>query len=135
MEVDQTSASVSNPGPSNTRLDPPITNPIESMDIDYGPALPPRLDSHSRVDDTSGHNVSSVEEPSRLPSAQPKKSSHSFKQYVVAPSSASDHYSDQSDEPRPAPSRAKKHTDKSKHKSRSRYQISPLRSDIDLKTF
>ena len=54
------------------------------MDIDYGPALPPRLDCHSRVDDASGINVSSVEEPSRLPSAQPKKSSHSFKQYVVA---------------------------------------------------
>ena len=100
------------------------------MDIDYGPALPPRLDSHSsRVDDASGHNVSSVEEPSRLPSAQPKKSSHSFKQYDMAPSSASDHYSDQSDEPRPALSRAKKHTDKSKHKSRSRYLPSSSEED------
>ena len=98
------------------------------MDIDYGPALPPRLDSHSRVDDALGINVSSVEEPSRLPSAQPKKS-HSFKQYVVAPSSASDHYSDHSDEPRPAPSRAKKHTDKSKHKSRSRYLASSSKED------
>ena len=114
MEVDQTSASASKPGLSNTRLDPLSTNTVESMDIDYGPALPPRLDSHSRVDDASGINVSSVEEPSRLPSAQPKKSSHSFKQYVVAPKSASDHYSDHSDEPRPSPSRAKKHTDKSK---------------------
>ena len=27
------------------------------MDFDYGPALPPRLDSHSRVDDASGFNV------------------------------------------------------------------------------
>ena len=88
MEVDQTSASASKPGPSNTRLDPPSTNPVESMDIDYGPALPPHLDSHSsRVDDTSSHNVSSVEEPSRLPSAKPKKS-HSFKQYDVVLSSA-----------------------------------------------
>ena len=129
VEVDQTSASASKPGPSNTHLDPPSTNTVELMDIDYGPALPPRLDSHSRVDDASGINVSSVEEPSRLPSAQPKKSSHSFKQYVVAPSSASDHYSDHSDEPRPAPSRAKKHTDKSKHKSRSRYL--PSSSDED----
>ena len=92
------------------------------MDIDYGPALPPRLDA-------SSHNVSSVEKPSRLPSAQPKKSSHSFKQYVVAPSSALDHYSDQSDEPRPAPSRAKKHTNKSKHKSRSRYLPSSSEED------
>ena len=73
-----------------------------SMDIDYGPALPPRLDSQSQ---------------------------NSFKQYVVAPSSASDHYSDHSDEPRPAPSRAKKHTDKSKHKSRSRYLPSSSEED------
>ena len=123
MEEDQTSASASKPGPSNTRLDPPSTNPVESMDIDYGPALPPRLDSHSRVDYASGHNVSSVEEPSRLPSAQPKKSSHYFKQYVVAPSSASDH------ELQPAPSRAKKHIDKSKHKSRSRYLPSSSEED------
>ena len=125
VEVYQTSTSASKPGPSNTRLEPPSTNPVESMDIDYGPALPPRLDSHSCVDDASGHNVSSVEEPS----AQPEKSSHSFKQYVVAPSSASDHYSDQFDEPWPAPSRAKKHTDKSKHKSRSRYLSSSSEDD------
>ena len=71
------------------------------MDIDYGPVLPPHLDFHSsRVDDASGHNVSS-----------------------------SDHYSDQSDKPRPAPSRAKKHTDKSKHKSRSRYLPSSSEED------
>ena len=74
-------------------------------------------------------NVSSVEEPSRLLSAQPKKSSHSFKQYVVALSSASDHYSDHSDEPGPESSRAKKHTDKSKHKSRSRYLPSSSEED------
>ena len=134
MEVDQTSASASKPGPSNTRLDPPpppppSTNTVESMDIDYGPALPPRLDSHSRIDDASGINVNSVKVPSRLPSAQPKKSSHSFKQYVVAPSSVSDHYSDHSDEPRPAPSRANKHTDKSRHKSRSRYLPSSSEED------
>ena len=128
VEIDQTSASASKPGPSNTHLDPPSTNPVESRDIDCGPALPPLLDSHSHVDDASGINVSSVEEPSRLPSAQPKKS-HSFKQYVVALSSASGHYSDHSDEPRPAPSRAKKHTDKSKHKSRSRYLPSSSEED------
>ena len=128
VEVDQTSASASKPGPSYTRLDPPSTNTVESMDIDYGPALPPHLNSHSRVDDALGINVSSVEEPSRLPSALPKKS-QSFRQYVVAPSSASDHYSDHSDEPRPAPSRAKKHTDKSKHKSRSRYLPSSSEED------
>ena len=95
------------------------------MDIDYGPALPPRLDSNGRVDDASTFNVSAVEEPS----AQPKKTYHSSKQYAVAPSSASDHYSDHSDEPQPVPSRAKKHTDKSKHKSRSRYLPSSSEED------
>ena len=130
VEVDQTSSSASKHGPSNTRLDPPSTNPVESMDVDYGPALPPRLDSHSScIDDASGHNISSVEEPSRLPSAKPKKFSHSLKQYDVVPSSASDLYSDQSDDPRPAPSRAKKHSDKSKHKSRSRYLPSSSEED------
>ena len=104
---------------------------IDALNINwYGPALPPRLDSHSsRIDDASGHNISTVEEPSRLPSAKPKKSSHSFKQYDDVLSSASDHYSDQSDDPRPAPSRAKKHTDKSKHKSRSRYLPSSSEED------
>ena len=130
VEVDQTSASASKPGPSNTRLDPPRCNPVESMDVDYGPALPPRLDSHSsRVDDASGQHLSSVEEPSRLSSTKPKKPSHSLKQYDVVPSSASDHYSDQSDDPWPVPSRAKKHTDKSKHKSRSRYLPSSSEED------
>ena len=100
------------------------------MDVDYGPALPPRLNSHSsHVYDASGQHLCSVEEPSRLSSAKPKKSSHSFKQYDVVPSSASDHYSDQSDDPRPVPSRAKKHTDKSKHKSRSRYLPSSSEED------
>ena len=100
------------------------------MDVDYGPALPPRLDSHSsRVDDASGQHLSSVEEPSRLSSTKPKKPSHSLKQYDVVPSSASDHYSNQSDDPRPVPSRAKKHTDKSKHKSRSRYLPSSSEED------
>ena len=127
MEVDQTSASASKPGPSNTRLDPPSFNPVESMEVDYGPALPPRLDSYSsRVDDASGQHLSPVEEPSRLLSAKPKRSSHSHKQYDVVPSSA---YSDQSEDPRPVPSRAKKHTDKTKHKSRSRYLPSSSEED------
>ena len=58
VEVDQTSASASKPGPSNTCLDPPSTNPVESMDVDYDTALPPRLNSHSsHVDDASGHKI------------------------------------------------------------------------------
>ena len=42
-------------------------------------------------------------EPSRLSSTKRKKPSHSLQQYDVVPSSASDHYSDQSDDPRPVP--------------------------------
>ena len=129
VEVDQTSASASKPGPSNTRLDLQSFNPVESMEVDYGPALPPHLDSHSsRVDDASGQHLSPVEEPSRLPSAKPKRLSHSHKQYDVVPNSASDHYSDQSEDPLPVPSRAKKHTG-SKHKSRSRYLPSSSEED------
>ena len=58
VEVDQTSASASKPGPSNTvHLDPsppppppprpprprPTSHSVESMEVDYGPSLPPRL--------------------------------------------------------------------------------------------
>ena len=49
-EVDQTSASASKPGPTtsavNLDLHPlrPRTTPhVQEMDVDYGPALPPRL--------------------------------------------------------------------------------------------
>ena len=131
VEVDQTSASTSKPVPSQSKnLDPSKTSAVKSMDVDYGPALPPRLDSYdSRVDDASGHLPSSVEDPLRVPSARPKKSSHSFKQYDGVPSSASDHYSDPSDDPQPAPSRPKKHSDKTKHKSRSRFLPSSSEED------
>ena len=61
-----------------------------------------------------------------LPQPDPKNLLMFFKQYDVVPSSASDHYSDY---PQPAPSRPKKHFDKSKHKSRSRFL--PLSSEED----
>ena len=130
VEVDQTSASASKPGLSNTvHLDPsplrprPLSHSVESMEVDYGPAPPPRLgvDSSRRVDDASGLHLDTVEEPSRLPLTRVKKHSHSQRQHDIDPSSASDQYSDQTDDPRPASSRPKKHADKSKHKSRSRY--------------
>ena len=41
--------------------------------------------------------------------------------HVVDPSSASDHNSDYSVDPQPAPSRPKKHSEKSEHKSRARF--------------
>ena len=118
VEVDQTSSSASKPNPSQSKnLDPSKTSAVKSMDVDYDPALPPRHDSYdSRIDDASGHQLNSVEEPSRVPLTRPKKCSHSFKQYDVVPSSASDHYTDHLDDPQPAPSRPNKHSDKSKHK-------------------
>ena len=94
VEVDQTTASASKPGPSNKNLDPPSTNSniVEAMEVEYGPDLPPRLDvQDSHFDDASGVHSSAVEEPSRLPSTLPKKSCHSHKHHSVAPSSASDH--------------------------------------------
>ena len=100
------------------------------MDVDYGPDLPPRLDSYdSRVDDASGHPLSAVEEPSRVVSTTPKKSSHSHRHYDVVRISALDHYSDPSDDLQLVSSRPKKHSDKSKHKSRSRLLPSPSGED------
>ena len=93
------------------------------MEVDYGPALPPCLgtDPSRRVDNASDQPLDIAKEPSRLPSTKVKKPSHSHKQLDIDPSSASDQYSDQTDDPRPASSRPKKHADKTKHKSRSRY--------------
>ena len=72
VEVDQSSSSASKPNPSHSKnLDPSKSSAVESMDV--GPELPPRLDSYdSRVDDASGHPLSSVEEPSRVASTKPK---------------------------------------------------------------
>ena len=81
MEVDQTSTSASKPGPSNTvHLDPspprprPTSHSVESMEVDYGPSLPPRLgaDPSRRVDDALDHHLDVVEEPLRLPSTEGK---------------------------------------------------------------
>ena len=116
MEVDQTSASVSKANPSHSKdLDPSKTSAVESMDVEYGPELPPRLDSY----DALGHAVSSVKEPSRVALTRPKKSSYSHKQYELGPSSASDHYSDPSDDPQPASSRPKKHLPSSSEEDQS----------------
>ena len=129
VEVDQTAASTSKPSPSNVlHLDPsprprPLSHSVESMEVDYGPAPPPRLgvDPSRHANDASALHLDAVEEPLRLPSTRVKKHSHSQRQHDIDPSSASDQYSDQTDDPRPTSSRPKKHADKNKHKSRSRY--------------
>ena len=86
----------------------------EAMDVDVGPALPPRL----VLNQTSSDQYVAPSE------AIPKDSLYSHKKQshrqTVTPSSASDHLDEDSDESRIHP-RPKKHSDKSKHKSRSRY--------------
>ena len=89
-----------------------------------------RLASYSsRLEDDSGQLCSSAEDPSKVASTKPKQSSHSSRYNVVDPSSALDHYSDYSDDPQTAPSRPKKHSDKSKHKSRARFLASSSEED------
>ena len=120
-EVDP-SPHASKAGPSSkpaAHLDLPLprssTNTqSEAMDVDVGPALPPRL----VLNQTSSDQYVAPSE------AIPKDSSYSHKEQshrqTVTPSSASDHLDEDSDESRIHP-RPKKHSDKSKHKSRSRY--------------
>ena len=86
----------------------------EAMDVDVGPALPPRLVLNQS---TSEQYVAPSEAIPKDSSYSHKKQSH---RQTVAPSSASDQLDEDSDEPRIHP-RPKKHSDKSKHKSRSRY--------------
>ena len=124
-EVDQTSSSSATQTNAPSKdLDKPskASSAIESMEVEYGPDLPPRLDSYSsRLEDDSGQVRSCAEDPSQVASTKPKQAAHSSRYHVVDPSSASDHYSDYSIDPQPAPSMPKKHSDKSKHKSRSRF--------------
>ena len=138
-EVDQTSSSASKMNAPSKDLAKPSqsSSALESMEVEYGPELPPHHDSYSsRLEDDSGQVRSSGEEPLKVASTKPKKSTHSSRYHVVDPSSASDHYSDYSVDPQPAPSRPKKHSDKSKHKSRARFyphlqrRISPLNIGI-----
>ena len=135
-EVDQTSSSAHKTNAPSKHLDKPSkdSSAIESMEVEYGPDLPPCLDSSaSRLEDDLGQVRSSAEDPSKVASTRPK---HSSRHYTVDPSSASDHYSDYSNDPQPVSSRPKKHSDKSKHKSRSdsypplQRRISPLNIDI-----
>ena len=76
-EVDQTSASASKPGPSTSAVNldlPPLrprtTSHVEEMEVDYGPALPPRLGSD--LHNASDQNSNASEEPSKKVSDRPK---------------------------------------------------------------
>ena len=120
----ESSLPASKPGTSsnnavNLDLPPPRSSTnihTEAMDVDYGPALPPLLVLNQQ--DTSDQYVA----PSKVP---PKEVSYSHKKHShrqpVDPGSASDQLNEDSEEPQIPSSRSKKHSDKSKHKSRSRY--------------
>ena len=78
VEVDQTSASASKPGTSQTAVNldlPPPRQPrtasnVEQMEVDYGPALPPYLGAdHHNV---SNQPSSPSEEPSKKALDRPK---------------------------------------------------------------
>ena len=60
------------------------------MDVDYGPALPPRLgtDPHNASD----QNASASEEPSKKVPDRPKKHCHSHSRHEVESRSASDQF-------------------------------------------
>ena len=134
-EVDQTSFLASKPGTSSNNavnLDlPPARSSTniqtEAMDVDYGPALLPRLVLDQQ--DTSDQYVAPSELPPKEVSYSQKKQSHSRSRQEVDPGSASDQLNEESDEPRIPSTRPKKHSDKSKHKSRSRYVSSSSGED------
>ena len=122
-EMDQTSVSASKPGTSSSavvNLDLPPRRPrttlqTKDMDVDYGPALPPRLGSDPH--NASNQNANASEEPSKKVSDKPKKHRHSHSRREVEPRSASDQFNDESDEPRIPSTKPKKHADKSRHKT------------------
>ena len=133
-EVDQTSVSASKPGTSRTAVNlnllPPrhrTTIQTEDMDVDYGPALPPclRSDPHNASD----QNASASEEPSKKDSDRPTKHCHSHSRHEVESRSASDQFNEESDESWIPSTKPKKHSDKSKHKTRSRYVSSSSEED------
>ena len=134
-EVDQTSVSASKPGTSSSavfNLDLPPPRPTtnlqtEDMDVDYGPALPPRLASDPH--NASDQNFNASDEPSKKVSDKPKKHSHSQSRHEVEPRSDSDQYNDESDVPRIPSTKPKKHADKNRHKARSRYVSSSSEED------
>ena len=127
----ESSFPASKPGTSsdnavNLDLPPPRSSTnmhTEAMDVDYGPALPPRLVLNQ---DTSDQYVAPSVVPPKEVSYSHKKHSH---RQPVDPRSASDQLDEDSDEPRILSSRSKKHSDKSKHKSRSRYVSSSSGED------
>ena len=134
-EVDQTSFLASKPGTSsniavNLDLPPPRSSTnvhTEAMDVDYGPALPPRLVLNQQ--DTLDQYVDPSELPPKEVSYSHKKHSHSCSRHQADLGSASDQLNEDSDEPRIPSTRPKKHSDKSKHKSRSRYVSSSSGED------
>ena len=81
---------------------------------------------HQNVSD---QNSNASEVPSKKASDGHKRHSHSHRKHDVGPRSASDQYSDESDQPRMSSTKPQKHADTSKYKSRSRYVSSSSEED------
>ena len=130
VQVDQTSTSASKPGPSVSKDSVPRcceTTPHEEMEMDYGPALPPRLvPGHTQPSDISS---SAAEVPSKKVSAKCKKHLHSHRKPTSDEGPVSDLYCEDSEEPCFSSTKPKKLSDKSRHKGRSRYYSSS--SEVD----
>ena len=95
--------------------------------MDYGPALPPGLGSDHQ--NFSDQNSNASEVPSKKASDRLKRHSYSHRKHDVDPRSASDQCSDESDQPQMSSTKPKKHADKNKYKSRSRYVSSSSEED------
>ena len=131
--MDQTSASKPGTSQAAVNLDLPLPRQprtisnVEQMEVDYGPTHPTNLGADHHI--VSDQPSSPTKEPSKKALVRLKKLSHSHRKHDVEPRSALDQYNDESDEPRIASSKSKKHADKSKHKVRSRYVSSSSEED------
>ena len=74
-EVDQTSSSASKMNAPSKDIAKPSqsSSALESMEVEYGPDLPPCLDSYSSRFEDSAQVRSSGEEPLKVASTKPKQ--------------------------------------------------------------
>ena len=129
-EVVQTSASASRPGTSAVNLDLPLRH----LPLTFKPRIWmwTMVQHFLQVSDliiriSRIRTLMHLRRPAKKASDRPKR--HSHRKHDVVPRSASGPYADESDQPRMSSTKPKKHADKSKYKSRSRYVSSSSEKD------